>query len=70
MYARRLEFETQRTRLSAQREYEQKQLDQQKKKLGKMEETLRRIEALVAEQKQVCIFQRHNDSWIYKPGLC
>lgn len=66
----RLEFETQRTRLSAQLEYEQKQADQQKKKLGKMEESIERIEAMMAEEKRVFIFYRNNDSCIYKPSLC
>lgn len=66
----RLEFETHRTRLNTQLEYEQKQLDQQKKKLRKMEENIEKIEAMVAEQKQVFIFYRNNDSCIYKSVLC
>lgn len=52
----RLEFESHRTRLNAQLEYEQKQLDQQKTKLSKMEETTKRTEAMMAEHKEVFVF--------------
>ena len=64
MCLHRLEFETHRTRLNAQLEYEQKQLDQQKKNIHKMEETTKKIEAMMAEQKQVFIFYRNSDSCI------
>lgn len=57
----RLEFETHRTRLNAQVEYEQKQLGQQKKKLSEMETTIKKIEAMMAEQKEVFIFYRASD---------
>lgn len=66
----RLEFETHRTRLNAQLEYEQKQLEQRKNKLRKMEETIKTVEAMVAEQKQVFICYRNNDLCIYKSILC
>lgn len=54
----RLEFESHRTRLNAQLEYEQKQLDQQKIKLSKMEETTKKMEAMMAEHKEVFDFFR------------
>ncbi|XP_059191637.1 structural maintenance of chromosomes protein 1B [Centropristis striata] len=49
---KRLEFETQCTRLNAQLEYEQDRLEQQKKKLRKMEETIEKEERTVAEQRK------------------
>ncbi|KAM6973344.1 structural maintenance of chromosomes protein 1B [Aplochiton taeniatus] len=49
---RRLEFESQHTRLRAQLEYEQGQLEQQKKKLKKLEETIAKEEQAMAEQKK------------------
>lgn len=52
----RLEFESHRTRLKAQLEYEQKQLDQQKIKLSKMEETTKKTETMMAEHKEVFVF--------------
>ncbi|KAM4619154.1 structural maintenance of chromosomes protein 1B [Polymixia lowei] len=48
---KRLEFETQRGRLSAQLEYEQDQMEQQKKKLHGLEETIAKEDSTVAEQK-------------------
>ncbi|XP_071375604.1 structural maintenance of chromosomes protein 1B [Centroberyx affinis] len=49
---KRLEFESQRTRLSALLEYEQDQLEQQKKKFQKLEETIVKEEKAMAEQKK------------------
>ncbi|KAM3869655.1 structural maintenance of chromosomes protein 1B-like [Diretmus argenteus] len=49
---KRLEFESQHTRLSAQLQYEQDQLDQQKKKLDKLEETIAKEEKAVADQRK------------------
>ncbi|TNN00139.1 hypothetical protein fugu_011385 [Takifugu bimaculatus] len=49
---KQLEFESHRTRLNAQLEYEQKQLDQQKIKRSKMEETTKKTEAMMAEHKE------------------
>lgn len=51
----RLEFESHRTRLNAQLEYQQKQLDQQKIKLSKMEESIKKMEAMMAEHKEVLV---------------
>ena len=51
----RLEFESQRTQLYAQLEYEQNQLEEQKKKLHKMEETIDKEERTVAEYRRVVI---------------
>lgn len=53
----RLEFESHHTRLNAQLEYQQKQLDQQKLKLCKMEETIKKREAMMAEHKEVFFFK-------------
>ncbi|XP_040894537.1 structural maintenance of chromosomes protein 1B [Toxotes jaculatrix] len=49
---KRLEFESQFTRLNAQLEYEQGQLEQQQKKILKMEEAFSREERTMAEQKK------------------
>ncbi|KAM6926349.1 structural maintenance of chromosomes protein 1B [Lycodopsis pacificus] len=49
---KRLEFESQCTRLNARLEYEQDQLEQQKKKLQKMEETIHKEERTMAEQRE------------------
>uniref|UniRef100_A0A3Q3WRR2 Structural maintenance of chromosomes protein n=1 Tax=Mola mola TaxID=94237 RepID=A0A3Q3WRR2_MOLML len=49
---KRLEFESQCTRLNAQLEYEQNQLEQQKKKCRKMEETLEKVESVMAEMRK------------------
>ncbi|XP_029290074.1 LOW QUALITY PROTEIN: structural maintenance of chromosomes protein 1B [Cottoperca gobio] len=49
---KRLEFESQCTRLNAQLEYEQEQLEQQKKKLNKMEESINKKERTIAEQRK------------------
>ncbi|XP_054476099.1 structural maintenance of chromosomes protein 1B [Anoplopoma fimbria] len=49
---KRLEFESQTTRLNARLEYEQGQLEQQKKKLLKMEETIDKEERMMAEQRE------------------
>ncbi|XP_034443413.1 structural maintenance of chromosomes protein 1B isoform X1 [Hippoglossus hippoglossus] len=49
---KRLEFETQRTRLNAQLEYEQDQLKQQMEKLRKMEATINKEKRSMAEQKK------------------
>uniref|UniRef100_A0A4W5RZR6 Structural maintenance of chromosomes 1B n=1 Tax=Hucho hucho TaxID=62062 RepID=A0A4W5RZR6_9TELE len=49
---KRLEFESQRTCLKAQLEYEQGQLEQQRKKMKKLEETIAKEQSRVEEQKQ------------------
>ncbi|XP_052322255.1 structural maintenance of chromosomes protein 1B isoform X2 [Oncorhynchus keta] len=49
---KRLEFESQRTCLKAQLEYEQGQLEQQRKKMKKLEETIAMEQCRVEEQKQ------------------
>ncbi|XP_034735196.1 structural maintenance of chromosomes protein 1B [Etheostoma cragini] len=49
---KRLEFETQCTRLNAQLEYKQDQLAQQKKKLHKMEEIIDKEDRAIAEQRK------------------
>ncbi|XP_078112662.1 structural maintenance of chromosomes protein 1B isoform X1 [Sander vitreus] len=49
---KRLEFETQCTRLNAQLEYKQDQLAQQKKKLHKMEEIIDKEDRTMAEQRK------------------
>ncbi|XP_075945914.1 structural maintenance of chromosomes protein 1B [Anarhichas minor] len=49
---KRLEFESQCTRLNARLEYEQDQLEQQEKKLQKMEETIHKDERTMAEQRE------------------
>ncbi|KAM7002632.1 structural maintenance of chromosomes protein 1B [Tautogolabrus adspersus] len=49
---KRLEFESQCTRLKAQLEYEQDQLNQQKKKLAKFEETIAKEQRILAEQRK------------------
>ncbi|KAK5927533.1 hypothetical protein CgunFtcFv8_012680 [Champsocephalus gunnari] len=49
---KRLEFESQCTRLNAQLEYQQEQLEQQKNKLHKMEETIDKEERTMAELKK------------------
>ncbi|XP_032378601.1 structural maintenance of chromosomes protein 1B [Etheostoma spectabile] len=49
---KRLEFETQCTRLNAQLEYKQDQMAQQKKKLHKMEEIIDKEDRAIAEQKK------------------
>uniref|UniRef100_UPI0037E7EC47 structural maintenance of chromosomes protein 1B n=1 Tax=Semicossyphus pulcher TaxID=241346 RepID=UPI0037E7EC47 len=49
---KRLEFESQCTRLYAQLEYEQEQLNQQKKKLLKMEEALDQERKIIAGQRK------------------
>uniref|UniRef100_A0A8C7LCF2 Structural maintenance of chromosomes protein n=1 Tax=Oncorhynchus kisutch TaxID=8019 RepID=A0A8C7LCF2_ONCKI len=49
---KRLEFESQRTCLKAQLEYEQGQLEQQRKKMKKLEETIAKEQCRVEEQKQ------------------
>ncbi|XP_068459885.1 structural maintenance of chromosomes protein 1B [Clinocottus analis] len=49
---KRLEFESQRTRLNARLEYEQNQLEQQRKKLRKLEETIEKEERAMAEQRE------------------
>uniref|UniRef100_A0A8C7LVV2 Structural maintenance of chromosomes protein n=1 Tax=Oncorhynchus mykiss TaxID=8022 RepID=A0A8C7LVV2_ONCMY len=49
---KRLEFESQRTCLKAQLEYEQGQLEQQRKKMKKIEETIALEQCRVEEQKQ------------------
>ncbi|XP_068579160.1 structural maintenance of chromosomes protein 1B isoform X2 [Cebidichthys violaceus] len=49
---KRLEFESQCTRLNARLEYEQDRLEQQKKKLHQMEETIDKEERTMAEQRE------------------
>ncbi|XP_074489832.1 structural maintenance of chromosomes protein 1B [Sebastes fasciatus] len=49
---KRLEFETQCTRLNATLEYEEGQLEQQKKKLHQMQDTFDKEERTVAEQRK------------------
>ncbi|KAI9547557.1 hypothetical protein NQZ68_017110 [Dissostichus eleginoides] len=49
---KRLEFESQCTRLNAQMEFQQEQLEQQKNKLHKMEETIDKEERTMAEQRK------------------
>ncbi|XP_034390179.1 structural maintenance of chromosomes protein 1B isoform X2 [Cyclopterus lumpus] len=49
---KRLEFESQCTRLNARLEYEQDQLTQQRKKLQKMEETIDKEEKTMAERRE------------------
>ncbi|KAI1888477.1 hypothetical protein AGOR_G00185550 [Albula goreensis] len=49
---KRLEFETQRTRLGTQLEYEQAQLEQQGRKLKTLEETMLKEERKAADQKK------------------
>ncbi|XP_034541562.1 structural maintenance of chromosomes protein 1B [Notolabrus celidotus] len=49
---KRLEFESQCTRLNAQLEYEQEQLNQQKKKLDKMEESIQQAQIVLAEKRK------------------
>ncbi|KAL3061024.1 hypothetical protein OYC64_009272 [Pagothenia borchgrevinki] len=49
---KRLEFESQCTRLNAQLEYQQEQLEQQKNKLHKMEETIDKEERTMAELRK------------------
>ncbi|XP_008293032.1 structural maintenance of chromosomes protein 1B [Stegastes partitus] len=48
---KRLEFETQHTRLNARIEYEQHQLEQQRKKLRKMEDAINEKERAMAKQR-------------------
>ncbi|XP_008409065.1 structural maintenance of chromosomes protein 1B [Poecilia reticulata] len=50
---KRLEFESQQTRLNAQLEYEAEQLAQEKKKLSKMEDTIRKEEQATVESREV-----------------
>uniref|UniRef100_A0A8D0A7S4 Structural maintenance of chromosomes protein 1B-like n=1 Tax=Sander lucioperca TaxID=283035 RepID=A0A8D0A7S4_SANLU len=57
---KRLEFETQCTRLNAQLEYKQDQLAQQKKKLHKMEEIIDKEDRTMAEQRKVVISGIHS----------
>uniref|UniRef100_A0A6Q2YEA5 Structural maintenance of chromosomes protein n=1 Tax=Esox lucius TaxID=8010 RepID=A0A6Q2YEA5_ESOLU len=49
---KRLEFESQRTRLNAQVEYEHDQLEQQRKKTSKLQETMAKEQGRVEEQKK------------------
>ncbi|XP_060892004.1 structural maintenance of chromosomes protein 1B [Labrus mixtus] len=49
---KRLEFESQCTRLKAQLEYEQDQLNKQKKKLANLEETIAKEQRILAEQRK------------------
>ncbi|XP_008309879.1 structural maintenance of chromosomes protein 1B isoform X2 [Cynoglossus semilaevis] len=49
---KRLEFQSQRARLSAQLEYEQEQIEQQKKQLNKMENAMNEEKGIVAVQKK------------------
>uniref|UniRef100_A0A667Y169 Structural maintenance of chromosomes protein n=1 Tax=Myripristis murdjan TaxID=586833 RepID=A0A667Y169_9TELE len=49
---KRLEYESHRTRLCTQLEYEQEQLEQQKQKLQKLKDTITKVENTVAEQKK------------------
>uniref|UniRef100_A0A665WM57 Structural maintenance of chromosomes protein n=1 Tax=Echeneis naucrates TaxID=173247 RepID=A0A665WM57_ECHNA len=52
---KRLEFESQCTRLNAQLDYERDQLEQQQQKIYKLEDTINKEEKTVAEQRQVII---------------
>lgn len=61
----RLEFESQRTCLKAQLEYEQGQLEQQRKKMKKLEETIALEQCRVEEQKQA----KHTSSPPFSPFL-
>uniref|UniRef100_W5L0X5 Structural maintenance of chromosomes 1B n=1 Tax=Astyanax mexicanus TaxID=7994 RepID=W5L0X5_ASTMX len=49
---KRLQFETQRTRLTAQLEYEQEQLDKQQKNMSKMEDSVRKVEDDILAMKE------------------
>uniref|UniRef100_A0A665WP19 Structural maintenance of chromosomes protein n=1 Tax=Echeneis naucrates TaxID=173247 RepID=A0A665WP19_ECHNA len=49
---KRLEFESQCTRLNAQLDYERDQLEQQQQKIYKLEDTINKEEKTVAEQRQ------------------
>lgn len=51
-----LEFESQRTCLKTQLEYEESQLNQQKKKLRKVEETIEQTRRALVEQKKVVVY--------------
>uniref|UniRef100_A0A8C7LI76 Structural maintenance of chromosomes protein n=1 Tax=Oncorhynchus kisutch TaxID=8019 RepID=A0A8C7LI76_ONCKI len=62
---KRLEFESQRTCLKAQLEYEQGQLEQQRKKMKKLEETIAKEQCRVEEQKQA----KHTSSPLFSPFL-
>uniref|UniRef100_A0A8C8GE76 SMC hinge domain-containing protein n=1 Tax=Oncorhynchus tshawytscha TaxID=74940 RepID=A0A8C8GE76_ONCTS len=62
---KRLEFESQRTCLKAQLEYEQGQLEQQRKKMKKLEETIAKEQCRVEEQKQA----KHTSSPPFSPFL-
>uniref|UniRef100_A0A674EX54 Structural maintenance of chromosomes protein n=1 Tax=Salmo trutta TaxID=8032 RepID=A0A674EX54_SALTR len=62
---KRLEFESQRTCLKAQLEYEQGQLEQQRKKMKKLEETIAKEQSRVEEQKQA----KHTSSHPFSPFL-
>uniref|UniRef100_A0A8B9KT05 Structural maintenance of chromosomes 1B n=1 Tax=Astyanax mexicanus TaxID=7994 RepID=A0A8B9KT05_ASTMX len=52
---KRLQFETQRTRLTAQLEYEQEQLDKQQKNMSKMEDSVRKVEDDILAMKEVSV---------------
>uniref|UniRef100_A0A8C7LIW0 Structural maintenance of chromosomes protein n=1 Tax=Oncorhynchus kisutch TaxID=8019 RepID=A0A8C7LIW0_ONCKI len=56
----RLEFESQRTCLKAQLEYEQGQLEQQRKKMKKLEETIAKEQCRVEEQNQSKVLDLKN----------
>uniref|UniRef100_A0A667YJS6 Structural maintenance of chromosomes protein n=1 Tax=Myripristis murdjan TaxID=586833 RepID=A0A667YJS6_9TELE len=64
---KRLEYESHRTRLCTQLEYEQEQLEQQKQKLQKLKDTITKVENTVAEQKKVNISESLMDThWLRK----